>query len=138
LPEEISRYENLEELLNAIKIFTEAAETNGEPSTLEAYMSNVALLTDQDNEKKEDRDKVTLMTMHSAKDWNSGMCILSEWKIPFSSPCQQAVQRSLRKKGACSMSLLPGQRSRQLSAMRSTGINGEISKGAIPADSFAR
>jgi len=67
LPEEISRYENLEELLNAIKIFTEAAETNGEPSTLEAYMANVSLLTDQDNEKKEDRNKVTLMTMHSAK-----------------------------------------------------------------------
>jgi len=67
LPEEISRYENLEELLNAIKIFTEAAETNGEPTTLEAYLANVALLTDQDNEKKEDRNKVTLMTMHSAK-----------------------------------------------------------------------
>jgi DNA helicase-2/ATP-dependent DNA helicase PcrA len=67
LPEEISRYENMEELLNAIKIFTEAAETNGEPSTLEAYLANVALLTDQDKEKEEDRDKVTLMTMHSAK-----------------------------------------------------------------------
>ncbi len=66
-PEEVSRYENLEELLNAIKIFTEAAETNGEPSTLEAYMANVALLTDQDTENEEDRNKVTLMTMHSAK-----------------------------------------------------------------------
>jgi DNA helicase-2/ATP-dependent DNA helicase PcrA len=67
LPEEISRFENIEELLNGIKVFTEAAETNGEPSTLEAYLGNVALLTDQDNEKEEDRDKVTLMTMHSAK-----------------------------------------------------------------------
>ncbi|MCX6326730.1 MAG: UvrD-helicase domain-containing protein [Bacteroidia bacterium] len=67
LAEEISRYENLEELLNAIKVFTEAAETNGEPSTLEAYMANVALLTDQDTETEEDRNKVTLMTMHSAK-----------------------------------------------------------------------
>lgn len=66
-PEEVSRYENLEELLNAIKVFTESAETNGEPSILEAYMSNVALLTDQDSEKEEDRNKVTLMTMHSAK-----------------------------------------------------------------------
>jgi len=66
-PEEVSRYENLEELLNAIKVFTEAAETNGEPSVLEAYMANVALLTDQDSEKDEDRNKVTLMTMHSAK-----------------------------------------------------------------------
>jgi DNA helicase II / ATP-dependent DNA helicase PcrA len=67
LPEEISRYENLEEILNAIKEFTEGAETNGEPSTLEAYMATVSLLTDQDNEKEEDRNKVTLMTMHSAK-----------------------------------------------------------------------
>ena len=66
-PEEVSRYENLEELLNGIKIFTEAAETNGEPATLEAFLASVALLTDQDNEKEEDRDKVTLMTMHSAK-----------------------------------------------------------------------
>jgi DNA helicase-2/ATP-dependent DNA helicase PcrA len=67
LPEEVSRYENLEELLNAIKMFTEAAETNGEPSDLGAYLANVAFLTDQDNEKEEDRNKVTLMTMHSAK-----------------------------------------------------------------------
>ena len=66
-PEEVSRYENLEELLNAIKVFTEAAETNGEASILEAYMANVALLTDQDTENEEDRNKVTLMTMHSAK-----------------------------------------------------------------------
>ena len=66
-PEEVSRYENLEELLNGIKVFTESAGTNGDPSTLEAYMANVALLTDQDNEKEEDHEKVTLMTMHSAK-----------------------------------------------------------------------
>jgi|WetSurSiteA1Bulk_404760.scaffolds.fasta_scaffold04375_2 DNA helicase II / ATP-dependent DNA helicase PcrA len=66
-PEEVSRYENLEELLNGIKYFTEAAETNGEPVILEAYMANVALLTDQDNQKEEENDKVTLMTMHSAK-----------------------------------------------------------------------
>jgi DNA helicase-2/ATP-dependent DNA helicase PcrA len=67
LPEDVSRYENLEELLNAIKEFTEAADTNGEPSTLESYMANVSLLTDRDTEKEEDRNKVTLMTMHSAK-----------------------------------------------------------------------
>jgi DNA helicase-2/ATP-dependent DNA helicase PcrA len=66
-PEEVSRYENLEELLNGIKVFTESAETNGEPADLQAYISNVSLLTDQDSEKEEDRDKVTLMTMHSAK-----------------------------------------------------------------------
>jgi DNA helicase-2/ATP-dependent DNA helicase PcrA len=65
--EEVSRYENLEELLNAIKVFTEVADTNGEPNILAAYMANVALLTDQDTDNEEDRNKVTLMTMHSAK-----------------------------------------------------------------------
>jgi len=66
-PEEISRYENLQELLNAIREFTDDAETNGEPSGLASYLESVALLTDRDNEKEEDRNKVTLMTMHSAK-----------------------------------------------------------------------
>jgi DNA helicase-2/ATP-dependent DNA helicase PcrA len=66
-PEEVSRLENFEELLNAIKEFTESAETNGEPSTLEAYLANVALLTDQDTDDENDKDKVVLMTMHSAK-----------------------------------------------------------------------
>ena len=65
-PEEVSRFENLEELLNAIKVFTESAETNGEPTSLEAYMANVALLTDQDTDDT-DRNTVTLMTIHSSK-----------------------------------------------------------------------
>ncbi|HLN55647.1 MAG TPA: UvrD-helicase domain-containing protein [Bacteroidales bacterium] len=66
-PEEVSRYENLEELLNAIKVFTESAETNGEPSNLGSYMATVSLLTDQDDQSAENTDNVTLMTMHSAK-----------------------------------------------------------------------
>lgn len=66
-PEEISRLENFEELMNAIKEFTEAAKTNEEPYTLRAYLQNVALLTDQDTEDRKGGDKVTLMTMHSAK-----------------------------------------------------------------------
>lgn len=66
-PEEISRLENFEALLNAVKEFTEAAETNGEPNHLEDYLETVALLTDQDTEGEEDNNKVTLMTAHSAK-----------------------------------------------------------------------
>jgi len=66
-PEEISRLENFEELMNAIKEFTESAKNNGEPSSLGAYLQNVALLTDQDTEDRKGGDKVTLMTMHSAK-----------------------------------------------------------------------
>lgn len=65
--EDLNRIDNIDELLNGIKIFTEDALTNGDPSLLGNYMERVALLTDQDNEKEGDFDKVTLMTIHSAK-----------------------------------------------------------------------
>jgi DNA helicase-2/ATP-dependent DNA helicase PcrA len=65
--EDLNRIDNIDELLNGIKIFTEDASTNGDPSLLGNYMEGVALLTDQDNEKEGDFDKVTLMTIHSAK-----------------------------------------------------------------------
>jgi DNA helicase-2/ATP-dependent DNA helicase PcrA len=65
--EDISRLENLEQLLNAIQEFSEAAETNGEPSGLADYLAVVALLTDQDTGDEEGNDRVTLMTAHSAK-----------------------------------------------------------------------
>ena len=65
--EDISRLENLEQLLNAIQEFTEAAETNGEPATLDAYLATVSLLTDQDSDDADQNDRVTLMTVHSAK-----------------------------------------------------------------------
>jgi DNA helicase-2/ATP-dependent DNA helicase PcrA len=67
VPEEIDRLENLQELLNGIKEFTEAALTNGEPADIATWLQSVSLLTDQDMEKPEDRNKVTLMTIHSAK-----------------------------------------------------------------------
>jgi DNA helicase II / ATP-dependent DNA helicase PcrA len=66
-PEERSRYENLEELLNAIKEFSEAALNENKTGALVDYLENVSLLTDQDNDKPEDRNKVTIMTMHAAK-----------------------------------------------------------------------
>jgi len=66
-PEGLSRYENIQELLNGIQEFSINAKEEGRPDRLENYLEDVALLTDQDNEKDEDRDKVTLMTVHSAK-----------------------------------------------------------------------
>ena len=66
-PEGVSRYQNIEEILNAIQEFTISAREEGRPGQLGDYMQDVALLTDQDNEKDEDRNKVTLMTVHSAK-----------------------------------------------------------------------
>ena len=67
VPEEIDRLQNVQELLNGIKEFTESAVTNGEPADIATWLQSVALLTDQDLEKPEDRDRVTLMTIHSAK-----------------------------------------------------------------------
>jgi len=65
-PENISKYENIQELLNGIREFTET-QTEGEKTTLDAYLQNVVLLTDLDTDKGDDRDKVTIMTAHSAK-----------------------------------------------------------------------
>jgi len=66
-PEGLSRHENIQELLNGIQEFSINAKELGEPEKLENYLEDVALLTDQDNEKDEDKNKVTLMTVHSAK-----------------------------------------------------------------------
>lgn len=66
-PESISRFENIEELLNSIREFTTQNQIDTGPLTLENYLENVALLTDADSEKPEDADKVTIMTVHASK-----------------------------------------------------------------------
>lgn len=66
-PEGVSRHENIQELLNGIQEFTQNALEEGKDLHLPNFLEDVALLTDQDNEKDEDRDKITLMTIHSAK-----------------------------------------------------------------------
>lgn len=70
-PEGISRVENIEELLNAIKEFVEkgAEQNEGDlayQGTLDEFMQDVALLTDADKDDN-DTDKVALMTIHAAK-----------------------------------------------------------------------
>ena len=64
-PEGVSRFENIQELLNGIKDFSETAEKG--VNKLSDFMEDVALLTDQDKETEEDFNKVTLMTVHAAK-----------------------------------------------------------------------
>lgn len=73
-PEGLSRYENIEELLNALKDFTEQkieANEDGEIvspiRTLDEFMQDVALLTDADENDKDDGNHVSLMTVHAAK-----------------------------------------------------------------------
>lgn len=79
--EGINRYENIQELLNGIKEFTEKKENdilsfNPEDGeilsgsslrTLDTFMQDIALLTDADTEEDDTDDKVSLMTVHAAK-----------------------------------------------------------------------
>ncbi len=62
-----TKYENVEELLNGIKEFTDGQEEKTAPPTLDYYMENIALQTNVDKESEDDKNKVTLMTIHSAK-----------------------------------------------------------------------
>ncbi|MDR0429554.1 MAG: UvrD-helicase domain-containing protein [Tannerellaceae bacterium] len=66
--EGISKQENLEELLKGIAEYIEIRQEEGmEQVTLADFLSEVSLLTDQDNDKEENANKVTLMTIHAAK-----------------------------------------------------------------------
>ena len=68
-PEDISRQENLEEFLSGIQDFVEnrREEDMGDQVYLPDFLQEVALLTDLDSDNGDDNDKVTLMTIHSAK-----------------------------------------------------------------------
>jgi len=66
--EGLARYENIQELLNSIKEFTETPTDDGEllDKSLGSYLQQITLLTDADNDKG-DSDVVKLMTIHAAK-----------------------------------------------------------------------
>ncbi len=72
-PEGVSRTENIQELMNGIREFseTDAPDENGEAitrlRTLDEFTQDIALLTDADEKDKENLDTVSLMTIHSAK-----------------------------------------------------------------------
>ncbi|MEJ8762261.1 UvrD-helicase domain-containing protein [Phocaeicola sp. HCN-40430] len=67
-PENLSRQENIEELVNGMHDFCATRQEEGnEHILLQDYLSEIALLTDQDNNKDEYVPQITLMTIHSAK-----------------------------------------------------------------------
>ena len=66
--EGISRQENVRELMNAIIEFVSIRQEEGSDEiSLTNFLMEVSLITDQDNDKDENADKVTMMTVHSAK-----------------------------------------------------------------------
>lgn len=67
-PENISRQENIQELLNGVQEFCSLRmEEGNEVATLSDFLAEISLITDQDNGDEQEQDKVTLMTIHSAK-----------------------------------------------------------------------
>jgi DNA helicase II / ATP-dependent DNA helicase PcrA len=68
--EGLARYENLQELLNSIKEYTEMPDEDGvleaETKTLGNYLQQITLLTDADD-KDPNADTVKLMSIHAAK-----------------------------------------------------------------------
>ncbi|MBP3482573.1 MAG: UvrD-helicase domain-containing protein [Alistipes sp.] len=79
-PEAQSAVDNIEELLNTMQLFKEQRDAeirNGEretddKATIEEWLQNVMLTTDMDNDDPDDKHKVTLMTVHSAKGLEYG------------------------------------------------------------------
>ncbi len=63
--EGLSRYENVQELLNSIKQFVDNSESDDK--SLSAFLQTVTLMTNADEDDDGDQDKVTLMTIHGAK-----------------------------------------------------------------------
>ncbi len=67
--EGLARYENVQELLNSIKEFTETPDEEGEllDKSMGSYLQQITLLTDADQGNDEDSNVVKLMTIHAAK-----------------------------------------------------------------------
>ena len=66
--EGISRQENVQELMDGMHDFLRSRQEEGDEAVmLTDFLSDVALLTDQDNTEEDDTPKVTLMTVHAAK-----------------------------------------------------------------------
>ncbi len=67
-PENLSKQDNVQELLKAIHEFCETKkDSENEFAILPDYLAEISLLTDQDTDKETDKDKVTLMTVHASK-----------------------------------------------------------------------
>ena len=69
--EGVMRFENVEELLNGLKDFSESesdeVDADNSIRTLGEFMQDIALYTDSDDKNKEESNAVTLMTIHAAK-----------------------------------------------------------------------
>ncbi|WOC40198.1 ATP-dependent helicase [Polaribacter sp. HL-MS24] len=66
-PEAVSKVENVQELLNGIKDFITDKIEQGEDASLTSFLEDVALATDFDSKKEDDKPTISLMTIHQSK-----------------------------------------------------------------------
>ena len=66
-PEAVSRVENIQELMNGIKDFINIQKEKEEDASLAFFLEDVALATDFDKDNKDEKPRVSLMTIHLAK-----------------------------------------------------------------------
>jgi len=66
-PEGVSKVENIQELLNAIKGFVDEQAEKKEDDSLAFFLEDAALASDLDKKSEDDSPKVSLMTIHLAK-----------------------------------------------------------------------
>lgn len=66
-PENISRQQNITELLAGLEDFVSMRRESGESASISEFLSQVSLATDQDSEDDSSEPKITLMTVHASK-----------------------------------------------------------------------
>ena len=65
--DDITRQENLQELVDGIAAYVEEHEQQGQSTLITDYLQEVSLLSDLDQSEGEEEDRVTLMTIHTSK-----------------------------------------------------------------------
>ena len=81
-----ARIENIDELISKTVSYEEVMKAEGREATLSGFLEEIALIADIDTVDPA-QDYVLLMTLHSAKGWNSPMFTLPVWKME----CSRAV-----------------------------------------------
>lgn len=66
-PENLSRQENVQELINGVRQFVDLRQEEGNEQYLSNFLQEVSLLSDMDEDDSDTESKVTLMTVHAAK-----------------------------------------------------------------------
>ncbi len=98
-PEAMSKKENIEELTNGLKDFTDGRLEEDNPHiSLSDYLSEVSLLTDQDSDADDDGARITIMTVHSAKGLEFGtVFVVGLEENLFPSPMSGESMRALEE-----------------------------------------